>query len=474
MPNNTINIPDTYAAANNLAAYFNDNQVNISPSMVLKRFPVQRDLRSVERVMYKAKFYFQRLKEDQTSFTEADMALYKRYVFLEKLRLKLQFTARYQRELTERERSDLSRAREAAAELREGMKSKDQSDIFLELKQMTSEKTAIMKHATYMNKLKLEVMRNVEAKGGIVMVTLTVSPQDYMKVFYSDQASKLFGKMMRKLKAKAGNVPYFCVPERGSKGDRWHYHIMLFLPAVCGWMSDPSFKLYDAAKENIDGFESIWPHGFVHAKAIRVAGDAFTIAGWSWPSRLLKGGQIDLAKASPIAAATYPTKYILEALTYKGESPLRVCHSRRFGLSEFDADFQGAPDGVLIALSRASQHEITSAFGSLVHEAARETLHDRIGGELHLLPRLVDIMPRGQNMFSVMRDRLEGNHLTLETLPSCFDVDSPANRDETMAAHYLNGLYDRYCQVFGHAAYAGAPAMRQAPRFGGPRSSERR
>ena len=189
----------------------------------------------------------------------------------------------------------------------------------------------------------------------MVFDTLTVDPEREDEVFSVGSnvwhnyiiglkrhfASLLYGNRRAAPKGEV-LLDYFCVTEEGTENGKLHLHVVYFIdPRLIRFFRDPNRSRLTPNWCEIDEIAGRWEYGHSTPTAVRYtspAPDAFTKAGWIWPSKRNKA----TGKYSSIESGTYGrvigyiSKYINKSYTDKRGRQWRTRMTRGLGEAQVE------------------------------------------------------------------------------------------------------------------------------------------
>ena len=198
----------------------------------------------------------------------------------------------------------------------------ESTDLIKHYLNTLSEQTLKAKKAEYLWRLKQEMEIKLHDNWYIIMNTLTVAPEHYLKIW--QKGSKQFSSYIKRFDRISGkeNHMYFAVVERGGSNNREHFHIihmLKYIPPHC--KTDPNRSQIHPNRRILDSLREWWQYGFSAPIAVRTSyNDAWGQIGFRWPDKLLDNGTyvpIDSGNAGQLS--NYLSKYIVKSINEKGD-----------------------------------------------------------------------------------------------------------------------------------------------------------
>lgn len=186
-------------------------------------------------------------------------------------------------------------------------------------------------YACACDRLKLEIIDKRYRDWFIVFSTLTVDPQHYEEVF--SKGSQVWRTYIRTIQRKVAKscygsyrkakgkeyFSYFAVVEEGSKTQRLHIHVLMFMKDIFD-CQDPNRGRRIPNRQEIKELNQYWKYGQIQAHiAVRFGGnDAYGKRNWRYPVDN-DGNPIRVSTIGAVAG--YLTKYIIKSkeVQVKGE-----------------------------------------------------------------------------------------------------------------------------------------------------------
>lgn len=289
-------------------------------------------------------------------------------------------------------------------------------------------RTMISRGVLYEQRIKNEIKLAVEKGWFIVFDTLTLS-DDKMKDFYDNPTAlrDYFRSVCFKVLA-ANNMPmrtknksdfyrYIAIPEFGTENGRIHWHVVHFMKSLPKGTFDPNYGRKIPNYLMIKTMHGRWKYGFNAPIQVRYTGDAFTQAGWRWPSD--KNGKRREA-SHPVQVAVYVTKYVTKKIgqdvirknpkdnqwNSRLRRQLNIINPKMFRIRmsrEFGAELpsmENLSNQTLVELTKL--HFSVSPMSLLLKQKSKRILRNRLG--ILTIRNIRELMPETINLLQYLRD----------------------------------------------------------------------
>lgn len=184
-------------------------------------------------------------------------------------------------------------------------------------------------------RLKSELRETTFSGWFVIMNTLTVRNEDFLKVFSRGSKSFIYYiKAIDKAVGGSDNHSYFAVTEEGSTTGRLHIHVIHMLKQLPVKCADPNRANPDRPlRRNIEAFRKFWSFGFSAPIAVRFdAKDAYSLLGWLWPVIANEAGSyVPIKAGSCDRVASYLGKYLIKTYIKEEKSLWRTKIRRGLG-----------------------------------------------------------------------------------------------------------------------------------------------
>lgn len=310
--------------------------------------------------------------------------------------------------------------------------------------------------------------------------TLTVRDEHLYKVFFGDDASKIWAQHIQKVgravraayyggfsKVPKRGVPlkdyhqYIAVAEEGDLRGRPHIHILHFMRVLPQGCADPNAGRVVADEENIAQLSAFWRYGnsFVQPFRLHVR-DAFGRLGWRWPVKIVGDRMVPQEFASVSRGAGYVAKYIVKSYNQR-TLKWRIKATQQLGTQEIRQALSRLPVKHLRPLTQMPVRGLTlrqvKVPGNLVKVAAQKELLRRYLSKSRRAQRMILAFPALNCRLSLVRQFM--NLMQRKSIHNWPSIGSTVTvRSCATAGFELQKYFDKMSQdYFESAFYAAGP-----------------